>query len=279
MILETGKLKSSDEKDRMKINPSKTINNLGGKGYQLALLKEFCLVPEFFVIRFDEEDEIESIAAQEEIIKTFDSYMFDYVSVRSSATVEDSSVASFAGMFKTKLNVTRGNLLESIIEVLLSSKDERILKYYNYSYTQVNCIKMRVIVQRMVNSRVAGVCLSKHNDNPDVMLIEACWGLGESLVSGKTVPDTYKVNRQNFEIEVVTIGYQKEMILSLQDTNTLRVPFHLRNSKKLSNDKIIQLLKVCLKIENSLNYVAANIEWAFDKEDRLYILQARPYIY
>ena len=261
----------------MKINPSQTINNLGGKGYQLALLKEFCLVPEYFVIYFEKEDEIGIIEVQEEIIRIFDSYMFEYVSVRSSATVEDSYGASFAGIFKTKLNVTRENLLESIREILESSKNKRVLEYCNYNGIKASSIQMRVVVQKMVNSKVAGVCLTKQTDNPDMILIEACWGLGELLVSGMSMPDIYKVNRNNFEIEVVSIGYQKEKIAPFRPNEIQIVPFHLRNSKKLKDTEIIELAKMCLSIERNLEYLAADIEWAFDK-DTLYTLQARPYI-
>ncbi|MDR2720649.1 MAG: PEP/pyruvate-binding domain-containing protein [Nitrososphaerota archaeon] len=261
----------------MLINPSSTLNNLGGKGYQLSLLNKFCSVPEFFVICFESDNEIVSSTVQEEIIRTFDFYAFDYVSVRSSATVEDSAVASFAGMFETKLNVTRDNLINSVKNVLNSLKNNRVAKYCELNGLNIIDIKMRVIVQRMVDSKVAGVCITKDISNPDVMIIEACWGLGDALVGGMVAPDTYKVNRVNFKIESTKIGHQRKMVVSFNYEKAIEVPFHLCNSKKLTNDKLVELAKMCLFIEKKLNYEIADIEWAFEK-DKLYVLQARPFV-
>jgi len=261
----------------MQINPSPTAYNLGGKGYQLFLLNEICSVPEFFVIRFEYDDEIENDEVQAEITRTFDSHMFNYVSVRSSATVEDSDVASFAGMFQTKLNVTRDNLIGAIKEVLYSSRNTRVHEYCELHGLDASAVQVRVIIQRMVNSKVAGVCITKDIGNPDTMLIEACWGLGEALVSGMIAPDIYKVNRMNLEIVSFKIGYQNKMVAPYNRTETVDVLFHLRNAKKLKSDELLALTKMCLLIEMNLNYGTADIEWAFEG-DKLYILQARPFI-
>ena len=63
------------------------------------------------------------------ILKYFQDSKFERVSVRSSATVEDSVNNSFAGMFDTILNVDRNNLISSIKEVLISAKNERVKEY------------------------------------------------------------------------------------------------------------------------------------------------------
>lgn len=259
----------------MIINPSPTLTNLGGKGYHLSLLKEFCLVPEYFVICFENDVEINMNETKDEILRAFDSSGYEYVSVRSSATVEDSNLASFAGMFRTKLNVARFNLLDSITDVISSMKEERLIAYSNVFGIKASEIQMRVVIQRMVNSSIAGVCFTKDSGNPNNMLIEACLGVGEVLVNGTSVPDTYTVNRQSLEINTVSIGYQKEMIVTFHPNEIRSIPFHLRNSKKLRDSQLLELAKTSLKIEKNMNYQAVDIEWAFDK-DKLYILQARP---
>jgi len=257
------------------INPFPNVENLGGKGYQLSLLNNICLVPEFFVICFENDNAIDILSVQEEIIKVFDLHNFECVSVRSSATVEDSKNASFAGMFNTKLNITKDKLIRSIHEVFKSSKNERVVEYCKLIGVDINDIKVRIVVQRMVNSNVAGVSITKDPGNPDIMLIEACWGIGETLVSGMITPDTYKVKRSNLVIESLTIGYQKKILTpnnGIQD-----VPFHRRNAKKLKDTELIELSKICLFIEKELNYQIADIEWAFEN-GKLYILQARPFV-
>jgi pyruvate,water dikinase len=260
----------------MLINPPLTLENFGGKGYQLSLLKNICLVPEFFAICFENPNEIDDHKVQEEIIRVYDSYKFDYVSIRSSATVEDSNIASFAGMFETKLNVTSEKLIYSIQEVFESSRSQRVDSYCKLNEVDVNNIKVRIIVQRMVNSKTSGVCITKDLSNSDSMLIEACWGLGETLVNGNITPDTYVVNRSDFSIKSLSIGYQKEMIAPFKD-GILEVPFHLRNAKKLKDSELSKLSELCLLIEKEFNYQIADIEWAFDR-DILYILQARPFV-
>jgi len=261
----------------MVINPSPSIENLGGKGYQLSLLKNICRVPEFFVIQLECLTEIETTEFQNNVLSEYDSHEFDYVSIRSSATVEDSEIASFAGMFETKLNVTRDTLIDSIRKVFNSSDNERVIEYCQLNKLDVDNIALRVVVQKMVNCRVAGVCITKETSDSNTMLIEACLGVGEALVSGMITPDTYRINRTSFEITESSIGFQKKMVISCDNSEIQNVPFHLRNAKKMKNSELVELSKICLLIEKKLNYHVADIEWAFEK-DRLYILQARPFV-
>jgi len=248
----------------MLINPAPTTYNLGGKGFQLSQLSEFCPVPEFFVLCFENDGEIDNVEVQNQIVKEFESRNLDFVSVRSSATVEDSGVASFAGMFSTKLNVTRENLIKAIKEVVGSSRNERVKEYCALRGLDAATIHVRVIVQKMLDSKVSGVCITKDIGSPDVMLVEACWGIGEALVSGMATPDTYRVNRQNMKTESTTIGFQKKMVVPFYLDGIRSVPFHLRNAKKLKDDELLALCKMCLFIENKLNYKIADIEWAFE---------------
>lgn len=257
----------------MQINPEIQLSKLGGKAYQLNLLKNICKVPEFFTISVDNINEIDDVKNQEIILKYFQDIKFEKVSVRSSATVEDSVENSFAGMFDTLLNVDKNNLISSIKEILISANSDRVKEYCRINNIEFNDIKMNVIVQKMINSRVSGVCFSKTKETENSMLMEACLGLGEALVSGAVTPDTYFVNRSDGSLENQIIGYQKTMLKNLEYEE---VPFHKRNAKKLTNDEIRELAHVVMKIEKDLNYKAVDVEWAFE-DDQLYILQARPF--
>lgn len=260
----------------MTINPTPTLDNLGGKGLQLTQLKKICDVPDFFVINFTTVNEIENGEIQNQILKFFDDFGGDLVAVRSSATLEDSNRASFAGMFETVLNVNRDILISSICDVLKSASDSRVEEYCRINQIDFSSIQMRVVVQKMVKSRVAGVCFTRESQSSNNMLIEACYGLGEALVSGVATPDTYRVDRDSFEKKFQNIGFQKVMYNNASH-EPIHVPFYLQNAKKLTDDEINKVAKICMSIERSLGYYSADIEWAFENE-KIKLLQVRPFV-
>lgn len=255
----------------MEINPKTTLDNLGGKGYNLNLVKDICDVPEFFVIKFDNFQEIEDEEIQKEILNYYKEKQFDLVSVRSSATVEDSKQASFAGMFDSVLNVNETNLINSIQEVIKSAKGNRVIEYCKTKGIDYSKVGMRVVVQKMVISRVSGVCFTRTPESNKTMMIEACLGLGEALVSGRVTPDNYIIDKDTLGIDDTSIGYQNVM---LKNKEYEEVPFNERNSKKLTNKEIQELIEVSLRIDSSLGFEGTDIEWAIEN-DKLYILQAR----
>ena len=261
----------------MRINPPASVENLGGKGYQLWLLKEKYSVPDFFVVCFDSEFEIDSKNVQTDILNEFDLHVFQYVSVRSSATIEDSKVASFAGMFVSKLNVTKDNLIQAIRDVLMSTTNTRVIEYCKLNQLDYQEIKMKVVIQRMVNSRVSGVCITKPQKNSEMLLLEACLGLGETLVSGIITPDTYKVNRSTLTVESEIVGFQKIMISALEQDKPVSVPFFQRNAKKLQASEVLEITQNCLNIERQLGYDSVDVEWTYEN-NTLFILQARPFV-
>jgi len=257
----------------MKINPAATVQNLGGKGYQLTCLAKNFPVPPFFVIALDDITELQNKENQTLILNTFDKHKFETVSVRSSATVEDSNSASFAGMFETELNVTRETLIINIEKILQSADNTRVKEYCKINKIDVSSIKMRIVIQKMIASRIAGVCLTRDKIDGD-MLIEAVLGLGEALVSGLVSPDTYTIDRKTLEVKQKSIGYQKTLV---SDKGEAPVPFFMRNTQKMTDDEIKQLGKICLQIEQHYKYKSADIEWAFEG-DKLYILQSRAFV-
>lgn len=260
----------------MQINPDSELNTWGGKAFNLHRLQDVCHVPPFYVICFQSPDEIEDGNIQEQLLRYWDACKYNIAAVRSSASVEDSYLTSFAGIFDTVLGVTRDNLIIAIKKVLDSVNSQRVIDYCKAHSISKTSIQMSVIVQRLVSSRVAGVCFTKTKQTGDHLIIEACFGLGEALVSGKITPDTYLVNRETLIIESQKIGYQTT---SLQFDNHGKVvyqplPFFKRNAKKLTNDEIKEIAKVSLLIEKQLSIVPCDIEWAFEK-DTLLMVQAR----
>jgi len=261
----------------MTINPKPTLGNLGGKGLQLTELKKVCDVPDFFVISFSSDNEIKDLGIQEEILDYFDLFCSDFVAVRSSATLEDSGKASFAGMFETKLNVTRSTLLSAIATVMRSASDSRVKEYCQINQIDFDSIEMRVVIQKMIDSRISGVCITRERQDSNNMLIEACYGLGEALVSGIVTPDTYIVNRDSLECQSQNIGFQKVMFDRTTTHIPVPVPFHRRYAKKLTDAEINEVARICLSVEHTLGYYSADIEWAYEDES-LRLLQVRPFV-
>ena len=264
----------------MQINLRPTLTNIGGKAYQLYRLKECCNIPPFFVISFKDPHEIHDPVVQRTILQQCQAQRFDLMAVRSSASCEDSAYASFAGMFETVLKVRPPDVIDAISRVLTSVHSKRVADYCRARELDKNKIRMAVIVQRMVPSRVSGVCFTRMQEGRNSLIVEACYGLGEALVSGKVNPDSYILDRKTLAVERESIGYQTIMLNPHRDRGCGAVyepvPFHRRNARKLTYDEITTVAKTCLVVEQHLSFEAADVEWAFE-EHVLHILQARPY--
>jgi len=166
-------------------------------------------------------------------LKEFKKLGAKYVAVRSSATAEDSSVASWAGELETYLNTDKNNLQENIKKCWSSLFTPRAL-FYAFEkgiITQANQEKIRaktckklascypvavaVVIQKMVQSEISGICFTVHPVTQDrnQMVIEAGYGLGEAIVGGKITPDTYIISKKDWTIIDSNISSQEMMIV------------------------------------------------------------------
>lgn len=214
-----------------------------------------------------------------EIITAFSLLKSKYVAVRSSATAEDSSIASWAGELETYLNVTKKNLLQSVKRCWSSLFTPRAIFYRYEMNLHRKKVSVGVVIQKMIQSEVSGVCFTVHpvTKDKDQMVIEAVWGLGEAIVSGKVTPDTYIVHKHNSSFDIL------DKNISEQDTQIIRGVGGVKEAKlsklkkgkqKLKDSQILKLAEICQKIENHYNY-PQDIEWAFEK-NKFYIIQSRP---
>lgn len=213
-----------------------------------------------------------------------------YVAVRSSATAEDSSIASWAGELESYLNVTEKNLLDSVKKCWSSLFTPRAIFYRFEKNLHDQKVSVAVVVQKMVQSDVSGICFTVHpvTEDKNQMIIEAGLGLGEAIVSGSITPDSYVVNKLkgesrkpiksavNFEILDINVAEQKRMII--RDGNKgikwAAVPKGKQEIQKLSGKQIIDLAKICAEIERHYKK-PQDIEWAIEK-NKIYITQSRP---
>ena len=199
-----------------------------------------------------------------------------FVSVRSSATAEDQADASFAGQQSSYINV-KGNkeLIQKTKECFASIFTARAI-YYRKKKGFDGLVGIAAVVQRMINSDKSGVMFSKHPvKNDDEILIEAVFGQGEGIVSGKIKPDQYIVS-PNLEILNEIISDKKVAIIRTSGglTKTIQLTPEKSNQRVLKTHEIKQLAEFAIKLEEHYNK-PQDIEFSIENET-IYILQTRP---
>jgi pyruvate,water dikinase len=251
------------------------IKVVGGKAYNLAkMLQAGLLVPDAFVVVCEwlevHEFEMEIYRAREALEST-------YVAVRSSATVEDSPYASFAGQYDSFLFINDRKLIQAILDVqrsLLSLRSEAYQEGGDFGE-----IKMGVIVQAMVEEvKSAGVMYTQNPfEQNNSVIIESTWGLGECVVQGSVTPDSFVVSRDTGEIEA-TPGkkvrkkvYVPHLGLVAEEKTTQTEQENL----SLSDEEVKQLVELGLQIEEMYDS-PMDVEWAVDEDGKIFIVQARP---
>ncbi len=131
----------------------------------------------------------------------------EYFAVRSSAVAEDLADASFAGQQDTYLNVTVRGIIGMVLKCWASYWNARAMKYRHDSNKDHLSQGMAVVIQKMVKSDISGVMFTADPvTGDDRIVIEASWGLGESIVSGLVNPDSYILSKDSLKVEDFTIN-------------------------------------------------------------------------
>ena len=136
---------------------------------------------------------------------------------------------------------------------------------------------MAVLVQQMVPAEVSAVAFSANpvTRSMDEIVINASWGLGESIVNGTVTPDTYVVAKDGLSITARVLGAKESMTVPIEGgTHEVGVPAHLQEEHSLDDAKIVDLVRFALALEERAGH-PVDIETAFHDE-RLYLLQSRP---
>jgi len=199
------------------------------------------------------------------------------VAVRSSATAEDSKVASWAGELETYLNIMEKDLLKSVQKCWSSLFTPRAIFYRFEKKLHKTKVSVAVVVQKMVQSEISGITFTVHPVTKDKnqMVIEAGFGLGEAIVGGMITPDTYIIHKDDFSILDINVSHQQMMIVKTPKGNTKKKLSRSAGEKqKLAGKQIIELAKICKKIEQHYKH-PQDIEWALEK-GKFYITQSRP---
>jgi pyruvate,water dikinase len=200
-----------------------------------------------------------------------------FVAVRSSATTEDLAEASFAGQQDSFVNV-KGNseLLNSIRKCLASMFTSRATYYRHKQGFKHEQAHLAVVVQKMVDSGKSGVIFSKDPTYKDENIImEAVWGLGEGIVSGRITPDKYVISN---ELKILDIKIADKKIALTRTSSGQNTVVKLKEEKSkqqvLKNSEIIKLSSIALELEEHYKK-PQDIEFAIEGDD-IYIVQTRP---
>ncbi len=199
------------------------------------------------------------------------------LAVRSSAIGEDSKDASFAGQHATKLNVHGIEpALFAVIEVWKSGRTETAVAYRERmgagSEPQV-----AVVLQRLVQADIAGVLFSCHPvTGADEIIIEAGWGLGESVVQGMIIPDSYRMTRTGVVLERVA-GSKDIAIRKLPNGGTWQEPVALPLARRLclGYPQLRSLHELVTHCDKTFGVEPHDLEWAF-QGSQVFLLQRRP---
>lgn len=216
-------------------------------------------------------------ALEKEIKETFEGLNAKYVAVRSSATSEDSVDASWAGQLESYLNTTEENLLENIKKCWASLFTPKAISYRLEKGLHRKPVSVAVVVQKMVESEVSGVAFSVHpvTQDPDQMIIEAGFGLGEAIVAGSITPDSYVVKKSTKDLVEKRINTQERGLFRNEEgvNEWLNVPKVLGEQAGLSDEEAIELSGIVQNIEKNYGF-PVDVEWAKER-GRFYILQSR----
>lgn len=201
------------------------------------------------------------------------------VAVRSSAVGED-SLASFAGQYKTVLNVDKEKLLDAYKTVIASKYSPEALVYrINYGLTDMET-PMAVLVVEMIDAMAGGVMYTRQLDDASsgILEVHSVFGLGELLVQGKITPDLFKVHKEKKpEIAEKFAGEKNiRMVVGRHgDTPVEKLAKRWRRTFSIDDASVLTLAAWGMRLENDAKG-PLDVEWCMDKKGRLYLLQSRP---
>jgi pyruvate,water dikinase len=221
------------------------------------------------------------------VISTYDAMAGDVscehtspmVSMRSSAILEDGWL-SFAGQYKTLLNVPRNGILDAYKNVLASLFSPRAIVYRLHMGIPFIEAAMSVACQKMIVCTASGVMYTRNPLNPleNRITINAVWGLGPYAVDGVVMPDTYILSRESpARVMERKIAEKKVQLVPKHggDVVEARVSEDLAQQPCLTVSQAQRLAEYGLRLEEHFKE-PQDVEWALDDSGRLVILQARP---
>ncbi len=222
---------------------------------------------------------VSAVAAKDEsaiaaVISLF-SELAPAVAVRSSAVGEDSVSASFAGLHLTLLNVMDAESMIMAVQQVHASAFTAEAIAYRAKMGVTGEPAIAVVIQQQILSDVAGVMFTKNPiSGVNERYIEASWGLGEAVVAGMVVPDSFRISSDGSILEQVLGDKDVELVAMAEgETREQEVDEVRQSALCLNQDQLDSLHDLALNCE-SVYGEHIDIEWAFH-DGQLYLLQCR----
>ncbi len=200
------------------------------------------------------------------------------VSTRSAGAV------SHPGQYETYLNVKgRDDLIDKVRKVWASTFNERSLAFRIAKGLPLGNEPIGVAVLAMVQARSAGIAFSADPNTGDTskIIVEANWGLGESVVSGELMPDRWVIDKETLEIRERTLGKKDKATVCLEcGIEDAPLPSEKACSFCLSEEELREIGKLANKLEAHFG-LPQDIEWAVDEKQpfpNIVLLQTRPVV-
>jgi pyruvate,water dikinase len=257
---------------------ARDADRFGGKSASLGeLLHAGIPVPPGFAISAEAGEELTD-ALRHDIAARYGELGDEVpVAVRSSALGEDSAEATFAGQQDTYLWV-RGvdAVCDAVTRCWASLYNPEAVAYRERF--RIENPAMGVTIQLMVDAAVSGVMFTCNPVSGDrsTIAINASWGLGLAVVGGEVTPDDYLVSKVTGEIIRETISDKDmEYVPGDDGPKHVQVDDQRRNEPCLHDGEIVRLIDVAKRIEKHFG-TPQDIEWAFDRQGELFVLQSRP---
>ncbi len=257
------------------LSEARDESRFGGKAVQLGAAARAGLpVPAGIALAAALVDALATGGATDELDSILDG-LDAPLAVRSSAVGEDAAGASFAGQHQTRLNVRTPAQLATAVAAVWESGRSEGARAYRRRLGLDEEPRMGIVVQELVDADVAGVLFTRNPvTGADERVIEASWGLGETVVQGLVTPDLYRLSRAG-EILERTPGQKRVLIRPLAggSTGRQRVEAGLADALCLGDAELTALHVLALRCEQSFAG-ASDIEWAL-AGGRPYLLQHR----
>ena len=198
------------------------------------------------------------------------------VVVRSSASGEDSSHASFAGLHESFVNI-RGidSIVEHIRLVWASLWSDRALLYRQELGLDVHQSSMAVVIQELIAGERSGVVFGRNPNDPSQVVIESVFGLNQGLVDGSIEPDRWLLDRKSGTI-INHHSAKRDMAVGAhgEATRLEKLPVEKQSVPPLRDHEVARIFRLALELEELFGS-PQDVEWTFLGDD-LYVLQSRP---
>ncbi len=202
------------------------------------------------------------------------------VAVRSSALGEDMAGTSFAGQYRSELNVSRENIFQAYREVIASKYSLSAMSYRLNRGIRDEDVAMCVGCMSMVEAVSGGVAYSRNpiGVREPAVVINSAWGLPKSVVDGSAASDLFIISREdpmNILKKEIPIKAQELICYPEEGVCRLEITGEKAASASLSDDQAFRLSQMALHLEEYYG-VPQDIEWALNKDGSFVILQCRP---